>query len=128
MAERGAWRHRSLARNLGPPLLLFAGLSAAVFTLAKLRLAEPGAPTTGTATIAVGDARGGKTVFLQTCATCHGTNAEGGAGPRLRGARIPLSLVQDRIENGKGIMPPNLVSGQQERDVLAYVQTLIVPP
>lgn len=58
-------------------------------------------------------------------ATCHGPNATGGAGPRLRDARIPLTLVRDRIENGKGIMPPNLVSGQQEADVLAYVATLL---
>lgn len=103
-------------------------VSAAVFTLAKLRLAEPAAPRASAGgQIVVGDAYRGETIFVQTCASCHGRNATGGAGPRLRGARISLSLVQERIRNGKGIMPPNLVSGQQERDVLAYLATLIAP-
>jgi len=31
---------------------------------------------------------------------------------------------QDVIEGGRGIMPAGLVSGQDEQDVLAYLQTL----
>lgn len=126
MAERGAWKHRSLRRNVGPPLLLFAGLSAAVFMLAKLRLAEPAAPSAGGGgTIVLGDAYRGETIFLQTCASCHGEAGSGGVGPKLDGSPISLELVRERIENGKGIMPANLVSGQQEEDVVAYVATLL---
>ena len=129
MAERGAWRHRSLARNIGPPLVLFAALSLAVFTLAKLRLAEPAAPAASAAKITLGDAGAGEALFDQNCASCHGDGGVGGGvGPRLAGSEIDLALAQDRIRNGKGIMPPELVTGRAEQDVLAYVKTLLESP
>ena len=106
--------------------MLFAALSLAVFTLAKLRLAEPAAPAATGATIILGDARAGEALFDQNCASCHGVAGTGdGVGPRLAGSQIDLALAQDRIRNGKGIMPPELVTGQAEEDVLAYVKTLL---
>jgi mono/diheme cytochrome c family protein len=122
------WRTRSRARNLGPPLAVLVLVVAGVFTLAKLHLAKPSTSSAANGKIALGDSYNGETLFAGTCATCHGNGGSGGIGPRLRGAPIPLSLVVDRIENGKGIMPAGLVKGQDERDVLAYVNTLIKPP
>ncbi len=121
-----AWRRRSRARNVGPPLILIAGLSAGIFGLAKLHLARPSTPKAGA--IVLGDVYRGETIFSTKCASCHGMGGSGGIGPKLDGDRIPLSLVQSRIANGKGIMPPGLVSGRDESDVLAYVSALIKPP
>src|SRR5918911_1149613 len=72
--------------------------------------------------VAVGDAYQGETVFQQTCAGCHGAGGKGGGiGPRLAGAAIPLAVAKAQIDNGGGAMPPRLVTGQKERDVLAYL-------
>jgi mono/diheme cytochrome c family protein len=111
------------------PLVLLVGLSGATFGLAKAHLAEPGAPKVAPGQkIALGDVYRGETVFTQTCAGCHGVGGKGGVGPRLIGLAIPLAQVKAQIDAGGGSMPAKLVSGQQERDVLAYVATLIASP
>ena len=125
MPDYNRWRQRSRRRNIAPPLVLLVAFAALVFTLAKLHLAKPSASAASRGSIVLGDQYNGETLFSQHCAGCHGRGGSGGVGPRLEGARIPLSLVVDRIEHGKGIMPPGLVSGADERDVLAYVATLI---
>ena len=104
------------------PLLLFAAFAGTAFALAKLHLAKPGLPKSGT--VELGDPYRGETVFQQNCAACHGKNAEGGVGPRLRGDTISLAAAKAQIENPRGTMPPKLVSGPQERDVLAYLATI----
>lgn len=112
------------------PLLLFAGMVGATLLLAVLHLAQPGVPkaVAGSA-IELGDAYRGETVFGQTCAGCHGELGKGGGvGPRLNGSPIPLALVKARIEGGKGVMPAGLVSGGAEKDVLAYVASIIAAP
>jgi mono/diheme cytochrome c family protein len=112
------------------PLALLLALSGATFGLAKAHLAKPGTPKVAAgAKIAVGDVYRGETVFSQTCAVCHGAAGKGGGiGPRLDGDQITLARVKAQIEAGGGAMPPNLVTGQKELDVLAYVSTLIAPP
>ena len=126
MPDYNRWRTRSRFRNLAPPLVLLVAFAALAFTLAKLHFAKPSSSSAATGgKLALGDAYNGETLFSEHCATCHGQGGSGGVGPKLRGARIPLSLVVDRIENGKGIMPAGLFKGQDERDVLAYVATLI---
>jgi mono/diheme cytochrome c family protein len=104
------------------PLILFVVVSAAVFTLAKLHLAKPAASAGGATKL--GDSGRGQVSFRETCGGCHGTNAQGGVGPRLAGARITLSAAKAQIDNGGGIMPARLVSGQREEDVLAYLATI----
>jgi mono/diheme cytochrome c family protein len=128
MPDYNRWRTRSRFRNLAPPLVLLAVVSAVAFTLARLHLAQPSVSGAKAGNVALGDPYRGETLFAGTCAKCHGRGGSGGVGPRLDGDRIPLSLVVDRIENGKGIMPPHLFSGRDERDVVAYVATLITPP
>jgi mono/diheme cytochrome c family protein len=112
------------------PLLLFAGMVGLVVLLAILHLAQPGVPkaVAGSA-IELGDSYRGETVFGQTCAGCHGELGKGGGvGPRLNGSPITLTLVKARIEGGKGVMPAGLLSGGPEKDVLAYVATIIAAP
>jgi mono/diheme cytochrome c family protein len=119
------WRGRSRLRNVAPPLVLLVAVAAVAFTLAKLHLAKPSSSAAAGGKIVLGDPYNGETLFSQHCATCHGEGGSGGVGPRLKGARVPLGLVVDRIEHGKGIMPAGLVTGGDERDVVAYVATLI---
>jgi mono/diheme cytochrome c family protein len=74
--------------------------------------------------IKLGDAYRGQTVFFTTCAVCHGNAAQGGAGPKLKGAQISLAVAKAQIDNGGAAMPPKLVQGQREEDVLAYLATI----
>ena len=105
------------------PLVLFAVVSAAVFTLAELHPAKPETVAATTPT-ALGDATRGQAIFKETCGGCHGLNAEGGVGPKLAGAAITVATAKAQIDNGGGIMPAGLVSGQRESDVLAYLESI----
>ena len=74
-----------------------------------------------------GDPVAGKKVF-QTgpCAGCHtlaDAGTHGQVGPNLDQAKPPLSLVVDRVVNGKGNMPAlkGTLSTKQIADVAAYV-------
>jgi mono/diheme cytochrome c family protein len=106
------------------PLVLFVVVSAGVFTLAKL---HPASPATASGPVTLGDVAHGKVVFLQTCAPCHGTKAEGKVGPRLAGVDLTVEEARAQIDNGGGIMPAKLVTGGNEADVLAYLKTLFIP-
>jgi mono/diheme cytochrome c family protein len=120
-------RHMSSrrVRLLAIPATLFVVVSASAFTLAKLHLAKPGLPRSGS--VKLGDAYRGQTVFSTTCAVCHGSAAQGGVGPKLAGAPISLSVAKAQIDNGGGAMPPKLVQGGREEDVLAYLATILKP-
>ena len=84
------------------PLVLFVVVSAGVFTLAKL---HPASPATASGPVTLGDVAHGKVLFLQKCAPCHGTQAEGKVGPRLAGVALTVEEARAQIENGGGIMP-----------------------
>jgi cytochrome c551 len=122
-------RRSPLVRLVLVPLVLFLAVSGLAFGLAKAHLAKPGTPKVAVGEkIAVGDLYRGETIFSQTCAGCHGAGGKGGGvGPKLVGDPITLARVKAQIDAGGGAMPPNLVKGQQEKDVLAYVATLIAP-
>ncbi len=98
--------------------------------LAVLHPAQPGVPkAVAGSVIELGDTYRGETVFGQTCAGCHGELGKGGSsGPRQNGSPITLELVKARIDAGKGVMPAGLVSGAAEKDVLAYVASMIAAP
>jgi cytochrome c len=116
--------HTRVVRLVVVPLCLFLGVSATVFALAKLALAEPGTPRVSTGNVELGNASRGQVVYSQSCAGCHGAVGEGGVGPKLAGRQISLVAAQAQIENGGGTMPAQLVSGRQQADVLAYVATI----
>jgi cytochrome c5 len=108
-----------LRRIVVLPVVLFVVVSATAFSLAKLHLAKPSASPGGPATL--GDAQRGEAVFRQTCAACHGKQAQGGIGPRLAGAHISVAAAKAQIDNGGSVMPARLVRGGRENDVLAYL-------
>ena len=110
------------------PVLLFGCCTGAAFALAKLHLAKPGLPSGNGSQVVLGDPYRGETVFQQNCATCHGDMGKGGGvGPRLQGDTISLAAAKAQIDGGGSVMPPNLVSGRNEADVLAYLSTILAP-
>jgi mono/diheme cytochrome c family protein len=128
-ADEAQRRRRRLLRLVVTPLVLLVGFWAVAFTLAKLHLAKPGAPKAAAgAAVPLGDPYRGEVTFDQTCASCHGKGGKGGGiGPRLQEDQISIAAVKAQIDNGGGAMPPKLVTGAVESDVLAYVATLIAP-
>lgn len=106
------------------PAILFIVVSGTVFVLAQLHPAkDEGGPTPAPA--AQGDAARGEQLFAENCAGCHGEGGTGGGvGPTLAGSGIALDEARATIENGSGVMPADLVEGQELEDVLAYLQTI----
>lgn len=107
------------------PACLFVVVSGTAFALSKLSLAEPSVPKAAGANVKLGDAYRGQVVYSQSCAGCHGATGEGGVGPKLDGNSITLAAAKAQIESGGGAMPPKLVSGRREADVLAYLSTIL---
>jgi mono/diheme cytochrome c family protein len=110
--------------RLWRPVLVGAAIVVMTFLLAQWVPFEPS--TTATAT-ADGDVTRGELVFERECAACHGAAGEGGAGPRLVGSGLDADTVAETIRQGAGIMPPGLVTGQDEADVVAYVVSIATP-
>jgi mono/diheme cytochrome c family protein len=106
------------------PVLVGAVVAAGAFALAQAQVFAPSAASTPAAS---GDAVRGKVVFERECAKCHGPQAEGGVGPRLAGAGLDATTVTAAVEQGRGIMPAGLVTGQEQADVVAYVVSVSSP-
>jgi cytochrome c6 len=83
--------------------------------------------TTTTTPASKGDAAAGKAVFASSgCAGCHtlkAANATGTVGPNLDEKKPPLSLIIDRVTNGKAPMPAfgQTLTPKQIADVAAFV-------
>jgi mono/diheme cytochrome c family protein len=107
------------------PLVLLAAVSGTAFGLAKWHPAKPGLPKIS-GTIVLGDQYRGETVFQTNCAACHGANGKGGGiGPKLVGLPISIERVKAQIDGGGSTMPAGIVKGGDEKDVLAYVATIV---
>ena len=101
------------------PLVVGGAIVVATFALAEWHVFAPA--TTPTATT-VGDATRGAAIFESTCSGCHGPEGSGGGvGPRLAGSGVDSATVSSAVQQGRGVMPAGLVSGQDEADVVAYV-------
>jgi mono/diheme cytochrome c family protein len=116
-----------LLRLVVVPAILFAAFAGTAFALAELHLAKPGAPKQS-GSVQLGDPYRGETIFSQKCASCHGQGGSGGIGPRLIGDSISLAAAKVQIDQGGGTMPAGLVTGQQEKDVLAYLAGIMAVP
>ncbi|HLR42734.1 MAG TPA: cytochrome c [Pseudogracilibacillus sp.] len=66
------------------------------------------------------DALDPEAVYANSCASCHGDDLSGTAGPDISavGASLSEDEIHDVIMNGQGTMPPGLVGGE-EADMLA---------
>jgi len=128
-------RRPSLILFLLPLLLFAAGCSTSKpggsITTATPTKVVGTVPAVQTVTVPAqyknGDAVAGKVVFKTgPCAGCH-TLADAGTtgtvGPNLDQAKPPLSLVVDRVTNGRGAMPSfkGQLTTKQIADVAAYV-------
>jgi mono/diheme cytochrome c family protein len=112
-------------RRLWRPLLVGAVVVVGTFVLAKAQVFEPSAPAGGP--VASGNVERGQAIFESTCAGCHGPGGAGGSGPRLQASGLDAATVASAIEQGRGIMPAGLVSGQDEADVVAFVVSISTP-
>jgi cytochrome c553 len=65
-----------------------------------------------------------KPTFAKTCGACHtlaDAGTSGNVGPNLDDLKPDEATVANQIEHGGGGMPPGLLSGQDLKDVAAYV-------
>jgi mono/diheme cytochrome c family protein len=106
------------------PIIVGAVIVVAVFALAQAQIFEPSAPA---GPELVGDAQRGELVFQRECAGCHGAQAEGGVGPTLVETGLDPTEVAAVVDQGRGVMPAGIVSGQEQADVVAYVVSISSP-
>ena len=115
---------RRTLRLVVVPAILFVLVSGTVFVLAQLHPAKDEATGQAPAGV-VADPVRGEQLFAANCASCHGEGGTGGGvGPALAGSGISLDEARATIENGSGVMPADLVEGQELEDVLAYLETI----
>ena len=114
---------RRTLRLIVIPALLFAGVSGLIYGLAQDPLAQA---TPSAATGGGGDRVRGEELFAERCAGCHGESGRNATvAPELAGNPVTLEEARAQIQTGGGIMPPNLVAGQDLEDVLAYLGTIL---
>jgi mono/diheme cytochrome c family protein len=102
------------------PLLAGAVVAVAVFLLAQWPIFEPSSE----GPVLLGGADRGAVLFGEQCAGCHGRNGTGGTGPALADSGLDAEEVDAAIEQGPGIMPAGIVTGQNQEDVVAYVVSI----
>jgi mono/diheme cytochrome c family protein len=116
---------RRAVRLILVPAVLLVIVSGAVFGLAQWHPAKQESRTQ-TSIALLGDPVRGEQLFAQHCQTCHGEGGSGGdVGPRLAGNEVSIDDARSTIENGSGVMPAGLVTGQDLEDVLAYLETIL---
>lgn len=79
----------------------------------------------GSASSASGDTSSGASLYASYCASCHGSDAQGGYGPALAGISDSNAVI-DMILNGGDGMPSfsGSLSDQDIADILAYLGSL----
>jgi cytochrome c550 len=62
-------------------------------------------------------------IFQGKCSSCHGVDLSGGVGPALKGVgdRLTVEEISDTIKNGKGIMQPGLITGEDVEKVATWL-------
>lgn len=99
------------------PFVLLALMVAVVVPSASGQ--EPGTP-----------AEGAKIWPTLPCMRCHGSQAEGGFGPKIAGTGLSFEAVLLRVRNGKGAMPAfsaDQISDDQVGHIYAWLRSLAEP-
>lgn len=62
-------------------------------------------------------------IYQTKCSSCHGQNLEGAVGPALDkiGATLTKDDILNTIKNGKGMMPKNIISGEDAEAVATWL-------
>ncbi|MEH7225096.1 cytochrome c [Bacillus sp. JJ1566] len=62
-------------------------------------------------------------IAQQNCASCHGQDLSGGAGPDLSkiGSKYSQDEIAGIIENGQGSMPGGIIKGEDKDAVAAWL-------
>ena len=108
------------------PLAIGGAVAIATFALAQAQVFAPSAPAASSAT--GGDFYRGETIFQRDCAGCHGEQgAGGGVGPVLARTGLDAATVTTVVQQGRGVMPAGIVTGQEQADVVAYVVSISMP-
>lgn len=108
------------------PILVGGAVAVGTFALAQAEIFAPSTPA-GTAAGA-GDVYRGETVFQRECAGCHGEQGKGGGvGPVLFETGLDATEVSTAVQQGRGVMPAAIVTGQEQADVVAYVVSVSSP-
>ena len=106
------------------PLLVGGAVVVGTFALAQAQVFAPSAPAEPGA---AGDAVRGEAIFASECAGCHGEGGRGGAGPALFETGLDATEVATVVQQGRGVMPAGIVTGQDQADVVAYVVSISSP-
>ena len=107
------------------PILIGGAVALATFALAQAEIFAPSAPAGGAA---AGDFYRGETIFQRECAGCHGDQGKGGGvGPALFETGLAATDVAAAVQQGRGVMPAGIVTGQEQADVVAYVVAISSP-
>lgn len=71
------------------------------------------------------DSAAAEDAYKSSCASCHGQDLEGGAGPDLEnvGSKLSADEIEGVIENGQGSMPGGLLSGDDATAVAEWLAT-----
>ena len=111
---------RDLIRNASLTLLLFGVLAMPLIgNSAQIKANQKKAPEALAVT--------GRKLFVNNCAACHGTNAQGDDGPNLRGLKMSDATIQSIIVTGfKGQMPSFKLKlkAPDIKALISYLRTL----
>lgn len=71
------------------------------------------------------DVAAGEDLYKKQCASCHGQDLSGGAGPSLEtvGADLNAGEIKTIIEEGQGSMPGGLLTGDDAQAVADWLAT-----
>lgn len=69
------------------------------------------------------DTAAAEDAYKASCASCHGQDLSGGAGPELTnvGSSLSAADIEDIILNGQGSMPGGLLSGDDATAVAEWL-------
>lgn len=93
-----------------------------LFIGVTLVLAACGGNGGGDTDITAGNEKANK-LYQNKCAQCHGQNLEGGVGEDLTkiGSKMSAEEILSFIEEGSGVMPPKLLTGEDAQEVADWL-------